>query len=558
MFTFLAAMDADNTDMARAIETLDLPPNLQASGSQFATQLLGVVNRIGLITESQLPDAARAADIQSFRFFPQDTIADHRLAVRNGADGSIVLTRGDDGGWRFSRATIDGLDTLYDSVFSLAIRAGIDEAQLDSSFSMRVRRWMPAPLRERFLFVAWYQWIGLLLLIFLAVVVDTIVQMVLRGAATRRIRSRGGDPKPDAIKKTVRPYGLLAGAIFVIAMINFLGLPAPALAVVIPAIRLILTVAGVWAAFRTTDLAADLFAQKAAQSDNKFDDLLVPLLRKTIKIFVTAIGLIYIANALNIDIVPLLTGLGIGGLAVAFAAKDTIENFFGSVSVILDQPFEVGDWVQIGDVEGTVEELGFRSTRIRTFYNSLITVPNASLVRANVDNFGRRKYRRTRTSLGLEYGTPPEKIEAFCEGIRELIRSHPYTRKDYFVVYFNNFGPHSLDILVYCFHECPDWQTELRERQRLYTDIIRLADRLGVGFAFPTQTLFVNPENSDQEPAPTPGRTVDIESKRMGLEAVHAITKDAVWREAKPAPETLGPPDLDTDDQIESKVGGEG
>jgi MscS family membrane protein len=155
----------------------------------------------------------------------------------------------------------------------------------------------------------------------------------------------------------------------------------------------------------------------------------------------------------------------------------------------VERPFQVGDWVLIGDIEGTVEELGFRSTRIRTFYNSLITLPNVNLISAAVDNYGARRYRRWKTTLGVTYDTPPEKIEAFCEGIRELIRRHPYTRKDFFLVFLNDFGASSVDILVYMFFETPDWDTELRERHRLAVDILRLAGRLEVEFAFPTQTL---------------------------------------------------------------------
>ena len=159
--------------------------------------------------------------------------------------------------------------------------------------------------------------------------------------------------------------------------------------------------------------------------------------------------------------------------------------------MLVDRPFQIGDWVKIGNAEGTVEEIGFRSTRIRTFYNSRITVPNSNLVNASVDNLGARQYRRISCKIGVQYDTSPEKIDAFCEGIREIVRRHPYTRKDYYNVYFNEFADSSLNILLYVFHECPDWTTELRERHRLFVDIVRLAHRLGVEFAFPTQTLHV-------------------------------------------------------------------
>jgi len=167
--------------------------------------------------------------------------------------------------------------------------------------------------------------------------------------------------------------------------------------------------------------------------------------------------------------------------------------------VLLDKPFHVGDWVKIGDLEGTVEEVGFRSTRIRTFYNSLITMPNATLIATAVDNLGARTYRRWSTMLSLTYDTPPEKIEAFCEGIRELVRRHPDMRKDYFHVYANEYGAASLNVLLYVFFQTPGWPEELKARHQLFLQILRLAREVGVEFAFPTQTLHVH--RSEWEPA---------------------------------------------------------
>jgi MscS family membrane protein len=175
----------------------------------------------------------------------------------------------------------------------------------------------------------------------------------------------------------------------------------------------------------------------------------------------------------------------------------------------------------VGDVDGTVEEVGFRSTRIRTFYNSLITLPNANLISAHVDNYGARRYRRWKTHLGVAYDTPPEKVDAICEGIRELVRCHPYTRKDYFHVYLNQFGAHSLDILLYVFFETPDWATELRERHRLGVDILRLAKNLGVEIAFPTQTLFLK-RGSETSPEPP-----DEEFRKTLASARHQAREDA-------------------------------
>ena len=415
-----------------------------------------------------------------------------------------------------------------------------------------------------FLTLKVWQWIGLALVILLGMALDLLVRALLSAMANRLITRQGGEAKPETLHKTVRPFGLLAAAALWLFLLPGLGLHETALQILLAAVKFFVTLAGVWSAYRVTDLLSEFFASKAAKTETKVDDLLVPLLRKTAKIFITAFGLIYIADSLQIQIAPLLAGLGIGGIAFAFAARDTLENFFGSVTVIIDRPFQIGDWVQVGDTEGTVEELGFRSTRIRTFYNSLVTIPNGNLVRDVVDNFGKRRYRRFKTHLALTYDTPPAKIEAFCEGIRELVRCHPYTRKDYYHVWLNEFGPSSLNVLVYVFHEAPDWQTELRERHRLMLDIIRLADRLGVQFAFPTQTLHMYKESHEaaHTPAPPPETESQHRAEREGRGAVRELVAKAEWRRAKPGPHLISQtPSLADDDdetQIESKISGDG
>jgi MscS family membrane protein len=320
----------------------------------------------------------------------------------------------------------------------------------------------------------------------------------------------------------VRPGGILAMALVWWAGVLWLGLPVRVLAVLLIAVKFLAAASAVWGAYRVTDVLGEYFAERARGTETKYDDLLVPLVRKSIKIFIFAFGLVFVADNLNVNISSLLAGLGIGGLAFALAAQDTVKNLFGSLTVLLDKPFEVGDWVVIGDLEGTVEEVGFRSTRLRTFYNSLVTIPNANLIATAVDNLGARRYRRWKTTLSLTYDTPPERIEAFCEGVRELVRRHPHTRKDYFHVWANEYAAASLDVLLYVFFETPDWSAELRERHRLFLDILRLAKRVGVEFAFPTQTLHVHTHPAEEDADGGSARpTVD-----EALEAGRAAARD--------------------------------
>jgi MscS family membrane protein len=250
-------------------------------------------------------------------------------------------------------------------------------------------------------------------------------------------------------------------------------------------------VAVVLSAYRLTDVIADQMGIRAENTESKLDDQLVPLVRRALKIVVIVAGLLVLLQNFDVNVGSLVAGLGIGGVAVALAAKDTIANFFGSLMIFVDRPFQIGDWVKIGDAEGIVEEVGFRSTRVRTFYNSLVTVPNAHFTEAAIDNMGLREYRRYSTVLNLTYDTTPQQMEAFVEGIRAIVLANPTTRKDYYEIHFSNFGAHSLDVMVYIFFKVASWTEELEQRHNVLMEILRLASNLGVEFAFPTQTLHV-------------------------------------------------------------------
>lgn len=492
--TFLEAMD-DPADEARAIECLSLDIEGADTARENALRLLGVLNRLAETRGWAHPTAEDLASGRTLSGLRGDEYVvfpryPGQLRADTG-DLSVALARQDDGTWRFSAETVRDIDELYDRVEHLPVLAGLADVRARST-SLWIQSLLPEVLvANEFIGLKYWQWAGLFAVILAGIVLDFALRIALSIVSRRAIARKGGEARPDTIRKTVRPFGLAAAALLWLWSIRLLGLPAEALKVLLPAVRLFAMLATVWAGFRVADLVTEVLISRAARTRTKFDDLLMPLIRKTVKVFIFAFGLIYIADSLNIDIAPLLAGLGIGGLGFAFAARDTIENFFGSVTIITDQPFQIGDVVEIGDVMGTVEDLGFRSTRIRTFYNSQVTIPNGNLVRAVVDNWGRRQYRRWNTKIGVTYDTPPDRIEAFCEGIRGLIHEHPRTRKDSFYVRLNDFGASSLDVILYVFFEVPDYAAELEARERLMLDIIRLAERIGVEFAFPTQTVHV-------------------------------------------------------------------
>jgi len=365
---------------------------------------------------------------------------------------------------------------------------------------------MPTWMGFSFLGLSLLQWLGLFLIVVLSCLTHILIRLITGKIAVHKLLERKIKLDEKRKQSFTLPFGILACSATWLLGVQALELPPVLLSILLRIGYIILTIGAVWASHHLVDLISFYFEKLAKKTDSKFDDILVPLLRKIAKIFVVCIGIIFIGKSFTLNITNLVAGMGIGGLAIALAAKDTIANFFGSITVILDRPFQLGDYISIdGKIEGEVEHVGFRSTRIRTFYNSLISVPNSQLTNLNIDNYGKRKYRRCNINLGIQYDTPPEKIEAFCEGIRQLILTHKWTRKDLFHVYFNNYADFSLNILVYLFWEVPDWGQELQERHRLFLDILRLSQKMKIDFAFPTQTLHMFKED-----IPDP-HTIDFE-----------------------------------------------
>lgn len=353
-----------------------------------------------------------------------------------------------------------------------------------------VAQHVPDWAKAKFLLVANWQWMGLFVSILLGLVLKVVAQHLLHLAKrfTSKTKVQWDDKIADAIE---RPVGLLAASLFWIASLRILQFSGMMLTVMSLIAQVILSIAMIWMIYKLAEVLTDHLKTLAARSDSALDDHLVPLINRALKIFIVIIGVLVMFQNLGINVMSVLAGLGLGGLAFALAARDMCANLFGSVMIFLDRPFSIGDWVLIGENEGTVEDIGFRSTRVRTFYNSVISIPNATVANADIDNMGAREFRRIKAFFGLTYDTPPEKMEAFLEGVKNIVEANQYTRKDYYHVVFNGYGNSSLDVMLYCFLKVPDWATELVERQNIYLEILRLASEIGVDFAYPTQSLHI-------------------------------------------------------------------
>ena len=239
----------------------------------------------------------------------------------------------------------------------------------------------------------------------------------------------------------------------------------------------------VWA-FRLVSLVYDVvrFLDKDDELDGT-EKTLISALESVLRFIIIFVGAIFIADALGFELTSLLAGLGISGLAFALAAKDSISNFFGAITVLLDRPFKVGDWVVIGTSEGEVIEINLRTTLVRTSLDTIITIPNANLVNIPVENWGKRRWRRWQSMVHLDINSDPEKVEAFCQRSLELIHNHDSTTKeDASWCSINTISAQSIDIELNLYWNVDSSIAERKAREALILDLMELAKELDLSF----------------------------------------------------------------------------
>lgn len=335
------------------------------------------------------------------------------------------------------------------------------------------------------------------LLSFLAILGGFLVRFILNLIFRKleRLSRKTKNVFDDIIVSSVSaPVGWFAviGGVFIAASLFPLPEKPVNIARFVPALfRGMTVVVVVWVLLRMTNGFTSVWIENAKKKQSKLEIQVAPIVSRSLKVFLIAVGVLLFLQNLGYSVGSLLAGLGIGGMAVALASKDTLSNLFGAVVIFIDKPFQVGDWIEVGDVEGTVEEIRLRTTKIRTFANSLVTLPNASLTTTSINNWSRMRKRRIKTTIGITYGTPPEKVREAVEKIRQIIRDEGDIHSDFFLVYFDEFGPSSLNIFIYCFTVTTKWAEYLAVKERFYLKIMEEFEKLGVEFAFPTQTIHI-------------------------------------------------------------------
>ena len=309
-------------------------------------------------------------------------------------------------------------------------------------------------------------------------------------ALSLRISARLGDKNGRQATFTA-VLSLLRGGLPVLAVwasIHLFRIPESVKATIDRFFLAILTLLIIYLLAKAVDAMVAILKVRAAKTPSPLDDQLVPLGGKVIKGFIWGIGLLlFLQNVLDYNISSLIAGLGVGGVAVAFAAQDMIANIFGAVMIFVDRPFKVGDAVSLEGYEGSIETIGLRSTRVRTWDGTLVVIPNKTVAATNITNLAVRPTRRTNFTIGLVYDTPTEKLERALAILRDIMATHPSTAESR--AYFNRFGDFSLNILVQHWCNVMDYEIYLRSMEEMNLAIKGRFEEEEIEFAFPTQTI---------------------------------------------------------------------
>lgn len=400
------------------------------------------------------------------------------IPLASGRTMSVRMARvgvGAERHWVFTARTIAQMDSLYQELPDYWIREHL-----------------PRPLlREGPFEVRYWQWIALLVLVPLSGLIGLLLGRPTRSVLRRLVSKTDTDLDDKLVAAARGPIILLWSVATSRLMLRWIALAAPAQAFVVELQQALAIIALFWIVLRAIGVLQQELPSSEFTKANPAMRNLIPLGGRIARVLVFLLAVLTVIAQFGYPIATILAGLGIGGIAVALGAQKSLEHFFGSVSIGVDQPFRVGDWVNVGGTEGEIEAIGLRSTRIRTIDRTVLSIPNGQLAETRTENFAQRERIRFRTVVGLEYGTSAETLRAVRDGIEFTIRAHPKTWQDRVVVRFFELGSYSLNIEVFGWVATTDVDEFRRVREELFLSIMEVVERHGARFAFPTQTVHV-------------------------------------------------------------------
>ena len=318
--------------------------------------------------------------------------------------------------------------------------------------------------------------------------VNFIFNFILR--LTKQTKTNLDNYILNAFEKPIKTFLIIIGLFFALSVLsktNYYDL------LLFKALRVSFILFLTWGFY---NIAGTLISEDLAEKFGiELDKILVPIVSKTTKFIIIALSVSIVAQEFGYEITGVVAGLGLGGLAVALAAQDALSNIFGGIVIITDKPFTIGDWIETPSLEGTVEDITFRSTKIRSFADALITIPNAQLADQPITNWTRMNRRRITFNLRVSYSTPLDKLQRCVTRIKNLLTEHPEIHKQTIFVSFDKFGESSLDIFLYFFTRTTIWGEYLKIKEEINYKIMRILQEEEVSIAFPSRSIYVESNN---------------------------------------------------------------
>jgi len=501
------AMDPSDgeVEMDRAIKTMDISdiPEIvkRERSEELAVKLYAVLDHIGF-TPSKAPTSP---------------IVDALQLTQIGGTALYMERSGPN--WRFSKVTVNDIPTIFRDIEPQISKKDMRELADATNTWLTIRTYVPETLKGKTLLIEDWQWVaGALALIGLFLIHRALLYL-FRLLITAALAPRLGLPPTLNLRPLGRPLAFVVLTTALQIFLLTIDLPMDVHTTAVEWIATVRIVAIAVLGIYLVDIFGERLSHRATRTPSTVDDILYPLVQKALWLVVVLAGVAQVLSVHGVNVSGLVAGLGLGGLAFALAAKDTVENIFGSVAILIDQPFRVGDAINVGGVSGTVEQIGLRSTRLRTPENSLISMPNSKVIAGHVDNLGARPFLRTRVILNVAYDTPIQSIEALCAGIRELLSSHPLCKKDAIAVYLTDLQPSGISILIQFHLGVKDWATEQATREKIFVAILTLVQTLRLRLTAPPQEIKMScasdgtapqQEGISQDIAVTAARTIPV------------------------------------------------
>ena len=466
--------------------TLDLSETPAALVSQLTEtrilQLKEVLDRIDLPDFESVPDA-EAMESREFKYW---TLPGTEIVIARVEEGPRA------GEYLFSPETVKRLPDFYQKVAHLPYKSTATAGWYDryrygggGMYKLIPYRWMvglPDWSKKLVFDQPLWRWFGAMFVLLAA----TLVYLLIRRIAGIWTKRNASSELRAQWAQLSKPLALLVlTPIVEHVFAHNLRITGPILEFTTLTLWAIFTLSLTWAVWLGSNVVAESVVATQDMNTGSIDSQLIRLGLRLVATILSITILVIGAQQLGIPAYSVIAGLGVGGIAIALAAKDSIANLIGSLLIMFEKPFRVGHWIKLADTEGIVESIGFRSTRIRTFYNSLVSIPSNTLVNSTVDNMHMRHYRRVRTTLHIRYDTPADTVESFIEALQQFVLDRPYTYKGWYRIRLDDFSDFGLQILVNFFLDVANTKEEQVERQEILMGILKLAESMEIQFAVP-------------------------------------------------------------------------